>query len=618
MSKKETGDRLGRSLYAIYLIMLACTIFFIGRIIYIQFLWSPDGKITPLLDLPVQKETLPQRRGSILSDDGRPLALSFPRYQLMIDCNFAKSGYKKLSSAKIADTIAVWRRKAAGFSEGLAMTFRNEGRSAEYYRNTLYRLQENGSRYYKIGKPIEKDQLKELKTYPLIQDGRYKGGVWTESVPTRRYPYGGLARRTLGSVREIEDEVYYSGIEGKFDDVLKGSEGYYYTKMTDGGFALDTDSLYVAAVDGKDIRTTLNVDIQDMADKALRNRINGNPDIKAGCCVVMDVKTGAIKAMVNLTRDSDGVIGENENIAVSWRGEPGSVFKISTLMSAIEDGHVKNIDETIPGNHGILPGYKDQVDKHITDYEKKYATTRIPLRYCVQVSSNYAFRYLAKTYYESQPQAFIDKLVKYQLTTPFDFDVKEKITSPDFRTPDMKNWSKKDLTQMAIGYSISVTPMHLLMFYNAIANQGRMMKPYLVESIEKNGKVEQYFGPTVQNASICSPSTALMLTDALSSVTEATGTAWRLKKAPCTVAGKTGTSYVTLENGAYRNARGEHRQQGTFAGFFPAEDPQYTIVCSIFTELTHKDYYGGVLPVETVLEIIKGLYKTDPYWNENI
>ena len=184
----------------------------------------------------------------------------------------------------------------------------------------------------------------------------------------------------------------------------------------------------------------------------------------------------------------------------------------------------------------------------------------------------------------------------------------EKVTTPHISSPQSKGWTKKDLTQIAMGYSVSVTPMHLLMYYNAIANKGKMMKPYLVE--DKNG-------PVIQSESICSEKTALMLTDALSSVTTKSGTAWRLKQAPCTVAGKTGTSYVTI-NGKYQTPDGYHKQQGTFAGFFPAEDPQYTIVCSIYTDLTKKDYFGGVIPVQVALEVIKELYKIDAYWNENI
>lgn len=617
MSKKETGDRIGKSLYHIYGIMLLMSIVFALRVLYIQFLWTPDPEIEKKLTQPVQKEDIVQKRGSILSDDGRPLALSYPKYQLYIDCNNDEATLRKLSKSDRELKKKKWKEDAAVFAEGLAEVFAPNGRSAEYYKNLLWKNRDKGSHYLKLGKPIEKDDLDRLKAFPIIKEGRYKGGVWAEPIQIRRYPYGALARRTIGNVTKTESDTYYSGIEGKYDSILQGKPGYYFIKKTDNGYALDYDSLYVNAVNGKDIRTTINVDYQDIADKALRNQLNEHSELKAGCFVLMEVKTGAIKAMVNLSKDGNGFIGENDNVAVTWRGEPGSVFKITTLMTAIEDGHVHSIDETIPGNRGILKGYEKQPDKHIVEYEQKYHTSQIPLRYCVQVSSNYAFRYLAKTYYEDNPQAFIDKLHQYQLDTSFDFDVAEKITSPDITNPSRKSWTRKDLTQIAMGYSASVTPMHLLMYYNAIAGKGKMMRPYLVEDIEENGKVVEKHGPYVMSEAICSPNTAEMITDALSSVTEKSGTAWRLKNAPCTVAGKTGTSYITI-NGKYQTPDGYHRQQGTFAGFFPAKDPQYSIVCSIFTDLTRQDYFGGVIPVKVALEVIKELYNIDPYWNENL
>ncbi len=604
MSKKDTGEKLSRTLYVVYLIMLVAGFLAFGRVIQIQYFWTPDNEIGRKLSLPIRRETLAQKRGSILSEDGRALAISYPRYQLYIDCNNSKNSEQ-------------WKKDAAQFAVGLHEAFGKDSKGVEYYRNLLYASHEKGSHYLKLGKPIEKDRLDKLSEYPLINKGRYKGGVWTEAVPIRQYPYGNIARRTIGSVTETDDAAFYSGIEGKFNSILQGKEGYYYTRKTDNGWALNTDSLYVDAIDGKNVRTTINVDYQFIADQALRNYIGDNQDIAAGCCVIMDVKTGAIKAMVNLSRDARGSLGENDNVAVTWRGEPGSVFKITTLMTVLEDGYVTSVDETIPGNHGILPGYEKQRDKHIVEYEQKYHTSQIPLKYCVQVSSNYAFRYLAKTYYSDQPQAFIDHLFKYQLGTPFDFDVAEKITSPDISTPAKKTWSRKDLTQIAMGYSVSVTPMHLLMFYNAIANKGKMMKPYLVEGIEENGKVVEKFGPSVLNASICSPETASKITEALSAVTEKEGTAWRLKNAPCKVAGKTGTSYISLPGG-YSNSEGKHKNQATFVGFFPMEDPQYTIICSIFTNLTRTEYYGGTIPVQVTAQTIKELYKIDPYWNEDI
>lgn len=607
MSKKETGDRIGTSLYIIYLLMLGAAVCFFVRVIYIQYFWTPDSEIERRLTPKVEKVDLVQKRGSILSDDGRPLAMSYPRYQILIDCRPNEPEIREMKPEDQKKAREKWKADAAVFAEGLAEAFAPNGKDAEYYRKLLLRNYEAKNRYLKLGKPIEKEKLDVLKKYPLIKEGRNKGGVWTEEIQIRRYPYGALARRTIGSVTENDENSYYSGIEGKYNHILHGKAGYYYVKQTDEGRSIDYDSLYVDAINGQDIYTTLNVDYQDIADKALRKYLGDNPEIAAGCFVLMEVETGAVKAMVNLSKGENGKLGENQNIAVSWRGEPGSVFKITTLMTAIEDGYVTDIDQTIPGNHGILPGYEKQRDKHIVDYEKEHGSSDIPLRYCVQVSSNYAFRYLAKTYYSDKAEEFIDKLYQYQLGSSFDFDVAEKITSPDISNPSKKSWSPKDLTQIAMGYSVSVTPMHLLMYYNAIANKGKMMKPYLVQDS----------GPTILNQSICRASTAEMITEALSSVTDRSGTAWRLKQAPCSVAGKTGTSYIA-ENGKYETPDGRHKQQGSFVGFFPAEDPKYTLVCTIYTELTKKDYFGGVIPVQVSLEVIKELFKIDPKFNESL
>lgn len=607
MSKKETGDRIGQSLYIIYFLMLLASVFFFIRVIYIQYFWTPDSEIEKRLTPKIEKVDLVQKRGSILSDDGRPLAMSYPRYQLFIDCRPNEAEILKMSPEEQKAARAKWKADAAVFAEGLAEAFAPNGKDAEYYKKLLLKNFEAKNRYLKLGKPIEKEKLDVLKKYPLIKDGKFKGGVWHEEIQIRRYPYGSLARRTIGSVTENAEHSYYSGIEGKYNHILHGEPGYYYVKQTDEGRSLVYDSLYVNAVNGQDIHTTLNVDYQEIADKALRKYLGDNPEIAAGCFVLMDVKTGAIKAMVNLSKGKDGSLGENENIAVTWRGEPGSVFKITTLMTAIEDGYITDIDQTIPGNHGILPGYEKQPDKHIVDYEREHRTTDIPIRYCVQVSSNYAFRYLARTYYQDKPEEFINKLYQYQLGTAFEFDLAEKITNPDITNPSRESWTPKDLTQIAMGYSVSITPMHLLMYYNAIANKGKMMKPYLVEDS----------GPTVLNSSICKASTAEMITEGLSSVTDRSGTAWRLRQAPCSVAGKTGTSYIA-ENGKYITDDGTHRQQGTFVGFFPAEDPHYTLVCSIYTEHTKKDYFGGVIPVQVSLQVIKELFNIDPYFHESL
>lgn len=611
---------MGKSLYLFYYILLLASIFFCLRILYIQFIWKGDPEVDKALSQNVKPMTIPQQRGRILACDGRPLALSYPLYNIAMDCTAKKKGKKyEKASPKQRDSIDnKWKADARILAQGLEEAYFPDGKSADYYYHKMLKGFDEKKQYIQFGKPLEREKYLKLLEYPLICEGRFKGGVWGEEIPTRKYPYYPAAQQTIGWVREKDEGWSYRGIEGKYDYILHGEEGHFYTKETDYGYMRDYDSLYVDAIDGKDVRTTINIDYQNIVDKALRKALEADDNLEAGCCVLMEVKTGKVRAIANMSRNAKGQVGEFENVAVTRIGEPGSVFKITTLMTAIEDGIVTSIDQTIPGNHGKLPGYENQIDKHILDYEKKYHSEQIPIRYCVQVSSNYGFRYLALENYSDHPADFVDKLYQYQLGTSFEFDTAEKITTPSIKHPNDSDWSIRDLGQLAMGYAANVTAMHLTMFYNAIANGGKMMKPYLVESIESDGKVEKTFSPSVQSQSICAPKTAAMITEAMASVTEDGGTGWRLKKAPCKVVGKTGTANIWQNDvKGYKDPQGRRKQLSSFAGFFPMEDPQYTIVCSTYTYNTMKDYFGGVIPTQVVLETIKEIYNIDPYWNES-
>lgn len=621
--------RISYVLYVIYICMLIVGIGFGVHFLCIKLFWKPDEEIAARLTQPVRKNNLEPNRGKILAEDGRPLALSYPRYQIYIDPNARLEEFNKLSTPDRQDSIRAWKEKAAVFAQGLSKV--NGGSpSAAQFKEDLYIAFDKKRRYLKLGKPIEKEQYELLKSYPLANEARHNGGVWAELVPTRRYPYGALARRTIGNVKENDEMSSYSGIDGKYNYVLRGSEGKYYTRKTDNGFIRDYDSTYVEAVDGVDIRTTLNIDYQEIADRILRSYIAPEQDLEAACFMLMDVKTGAVRTMVNLERGGEnktGDFGENVNVAVTYLGEPGSVFKITTLMTCIEDGIINSIDDTVPGKDGLVQvnGYKSRypADKHFKDYTRVFHTTDIPIWYCTQVSSNNAFRYLAIENFKDNPGEFIGRLHSYNLGKAFDFDTYENITTPRIKYPTDRSWSSTDLGQIAMGYGVSVTPIHLITFYNAIAAGGKMMKPYLVEDIEKNGRVIEKLGPSVLNSSICSKRTADIVTQALCKVTEkgteaGRGTAWRLSYIAdkCKVAGKTGTADV-FTNGKYVHG-GARKQQGTFVGFFPAEDPQYSVICVVYSKMSKKEFAGGVIPVSVVRDFIKEIYNIDPYWNETL
>ena len=460
-----------------------------------------------------------------------------------------------------------------------------------------------------------------------MEEGRYKSGIIVEKHDSRKYPYGTLARRTIGYVKDNssqkEDEKGRShiGIEGKYDYVLHGKEGEIWLKPTDNKEKIQNyDSTYVKPVDGLDVRTTLDITLQDIVDKAMRKQMSANPKIEDGCAVFMDVRTGAIRAMVNLTKSpKDSSLNEVYNMAIGYGANPGSVFKTTTLMTALEDGYIKSLDDEIPTNEGKLPGYPQ--DDHVKNLVK------ISILHGFEISSNYVFRYLATNNYSDNPKRFMDKLYMYKLGQAFDFDL-EGLREPVLPSPDSKSWSSTDLGSVAIGYSVRETPLHTLTFYNAIANKGRMMKPYLVESIEKDGVVKTKKGPSVLNASICSRATADTLLRALKAVTSE-GTAYRLKGAKLTVAGKTGTARQSLSKEEIekygrdpkdntQTADGSYHNLATFVGFFPADNPKYSAIICMNSSLIKGSLYGGVGPASAMREIVDAIYTLDPEWGAEV
>jgi len=460
--------------------------------------------------------------------------------------------------------------------------------------------------------------VKLVKSFPLFREGPYTGGIIVETHEERIYPYDSLARRTIGYVKDISRK----GLEDSFDSELHGHEGYEWRRVTDNNrWVRDLDSAVVAVQDGNDIRTTLNVDFQDIADRALRAQIKENPDVRAGICVIMETKTGAIRAMVNLSRGDtpQTVLWERENLVLTERGEQGSVMKTATLLSLVEDGYVKKLSQTLPTNNGWVPNWRRPGsaseyphDDHISDYQRQTGRRDITVMHGFEISSNYVFAQLAETYYGKRPQELFDHLYSYRLGEAFDFDI-EGLRAPSVTRPGTPGWSNSTLGTVAYGYGLSVTPLHVVTFYNGIANRGRMMKPYLVESVEKDGKVIKKYVPSALNESICSPATADTVTRALRAVVNS-GTGTRLKGAKLPVAGKTGTARVVLPNGQYQDAYGRKKNQGTFVGFFPADKPKYTILVTVYSYLSGQSFYGGTMPALAVRDIVDQLYALDEEW----
>ena len=610
----------------IYIVVLFISALIIGKLIYIQKSWEPDKSIAKYFLPPAEKYTIAPDRGAIIGCGGEILAMSTPMYELRMDCTVRKEYFqKKMRKNPTGDNLEQqWQDKAKAFSEGFAKEM-NMDASAIF--KSIMDGRRKGNKYLRLGTDIDRGTLLKLESLPLMEEGRYKSGIIVEKHDSRKYPYGTLARRTIGYVKDNssqkEDEKGRShiGIEGKYDYVLHGKEGEIWLKPTDNKEKIQNyDSTYVKPVDGLDVRTTLDITLQDIVDKAMRKQMSANPKIEDGCAVFMDVRTGAIRAMVNLTKSpKDSSLNEVYNMAIGYGANPGSVFKTTTLMTAIEDGYIKSLDDEIPKNNGEIPGFRR--DEHLNGYDN------ISILHGFEISSNYVFRYLAINNYSDDPKRFMDKLYMYKLGQAFDFDL-EGLREPVLPSPDSKSWSSTDLGSVAIGYSVRETPLHTLTFYNAIANKGRMMKPYLVESIEKDGVVRTKKGPSVLNASICSRATADTLLRALKAVTSE-GTAYRLKGAKLTVAGKTGTARQSLSKEEIekygrdpkdntQTADGSYHNLATFVGFFPADNPKYSAIICMNSSLIRGSLYGGVGPAAAMREIVDAIYTLDPEWGAEV
>lgn len=610
----------------IYIVVLLISALIIGKLIYIQKSWEPDKSIAKYFLPPAEKYTIAPDRGAIIGCGGEILAMSTPMYELRMDCTVRKEYFqKKMRKNPTGDNLEQqWQDKAKAFSEGFAKEM-NMDASAIF--KSIMDGRRKGNKYLRLGTDIDRGTLLKLESLPLMEEGRYKSGIIVEKHDSRKYPYGTLARRTIGYVKDNssqkEDEKGRShiGIEGKYDYVLHGKEGEIWLKPTDNKEKIQNyDSTYVKPVDGLDVRTTLDITLQDIVDKAMRKQMSANPKIEDGCAVFMDVRTGAIRAMVNLTKSpKDSSLNEVYNMAIGYGANPGSVFKTTTLMTVLEDGYIKSLDDEIPKNNGELPGFRR--DEHLNGYDN------ISILHGFEISSNYVFRYLATNNYSDDPKRFMDKLYMYKLGQAFDFDL-EGLREPVLPSPDSKSWSSTDLGSVAIGYSVRETPLHTLTFYNAIANKGRMMKPYLVESIEKDGVVKTKKGPSVLNASICSRATADTLLRALKAVTSE-GTAYRLKGAKLTVAGKTGTARQSLSKEEIekygrdpkdntQTADGSYHNLATFVGFFPADNPKYSAIICMNSSLIRGSLYGGVGPASAMREIVDAIYTLDPEWGAEV
>lgn len=636
MADKDTNMRVQTNwtsnlLYAVYVLFIVLSIAAVYKIIKLQFFWHPEEELLEYFGTVTSESKVIPERGDILSYDGKILATSEDLYQISMDCTIQRDYWLEKNKPENEEK---WRDKAQVLSSQLAELFQDKT-ADEYYRMIIENRESKtkaGRKKVKIGTEIDYQTLQKVKSFALFNEGSNYGGLIVDINHKRLYPYGSLARKAIGEVKnnhEITNDL--TGIEGKYNVYLHGKDGRIALTRTDSRQNIqDYTRVSEPAENGLDVRTTINIEFQNIADKALRKVLEENEAIAGGCVMIMETKTGAIRAMANLRREDNGNIGETYNYVIWQANNPGSVFKAVTLMALLDKGAVKSLDDMVPtfGGNWTYRGQRLPLDDYILPY--KYPTGEISIGEALAISSNHVFRYLAATEYGEHPEQFIQKLYDYKLMEKYDFDI-DGLATPIVRKPSEQGWSPIDLPLIAMGYSVNVTPLHVITFYNSIANGGRMMKPYMVESLERDGKIIQKMDPVVLNGAMCKPETIDTLKRGLLMVTEHNGGDYHrgtgltsFKGSLTRVAGKTGTSRIEFANQrdgktvyTREDSEGRHVHQGSFVGFFPADDPQYTVMSVTYTKPTFTNVYGAV-SAKVVREISDKIFLLSPEWGEPI
>jgi cell division protein FtsI (penicillin-binding protein 3) len=570
----------------VYVIFLLIGLVIIGRIFYLQVfekkIWMDKAGTYALKTM-----NIPADRGSIYASDGRLLASSVPYYEVRFDTK----------CENITDRF--FNKNVDSLSLCLSRLFGDKSKAE--YKRSLITARNQGKRYHLVKSGVNYIQLKKLKTFPIFRLGKYKGGLVYMQENRRVRPHQNLAGRLIGyTSKDIKGNVV--GIEGAYNDQLAGTQGIRLMQRLSGDVWMPMNERNeIEPKDGQDIITTIDVNLQDVAQKALMHQLV-TQGAMYGTAVVMEVKTGEVKAMVNLGRNEQGFYHEVQNYAIGESTEPGSTFKLPVLIAALEDGVIE-LEDTINTGDGTFRYY----DKTIRDDNYEHGGYgKITVQQVFEKSSNVGMAKIILQAYKDNPEEFIDRLYAMRLNEKLGIDIKGE-GKPLIRYPGDKLWSGISLAMISHGYEVMITPLQTLTFYNAIANNGRMVKPRFVKEIRYHGKLVKRFDTEVLQSSVCSRSTLHKVKRILEGVVES-GTARNLKNPQIKIAGKTGTNQIYNKKYGYKSSS-EVSYQASFCGYFPADDPEYS--CIVVVNSPSKNvYYGNMVAGPVFLEIARKVYAT--------
>ena len=519
-------------------------------------------------------------RGNIIADDGALLAISMPLYDVRLDMSVMN---KSLFNSRVTE-----------LSDLLANLFKDKtNKEYELFLRNAKEAKKN--KYILLQNRVTYNELNALKKMPILELGQNKGGLISEQRPNREKPFGLLAQRTVGVLRGVNPV----GIERAFNQTLSGVDGIHLKRKIAKGIWVPQDAegnkLPRA---GNNVVTTINTDMQDVAEKALENTLINN-DADWGCVVLMEVATGEVKVIANLKKQKDGSVRENFNYAMAKHVSPGSTFKLASVIAGLEDGFFK-IEDSVRTYGGKFSFYdRVMLDSKLGVYDN------ITIKNAFINSSNVGISRIIFDNYKSNPTAFTDRIYKMGLSTPLELELPfpNNLKSP---IPNKGGWSGVTLPWMSIGYEMQLTPIHMLTFYNAVANQGKMVKPIFTSAISRDGKIIEKHATQIINPAICSKSTIKTVIPLLIGVVEE-GTAKNIKTSNYLIAGKTGTTVINFNN----RAEGEEKEyQASFAGFFPADNPKYSCIV-VINNPKENGHYGGSVAAPIFKELADKVYASD-------
>lgn len=568
-------------MYIVAIPFFLMAVFVLIKLFIIQYAEGPDLRARSQREA-IREINIQADRGNIYSSDGKLLATSMPVYDLFFDPFTVEE--------------QIFNDSIAALSSKLSQFFKE--RSARQWETYLRLKRDKKSRYVRLGEDVSFSQLQVIRQFPIFNLGRYKGGLIYEQENFRKMPLGKIAERTIG----YDHLRGRTGIEGAFSNYLSGTDGKRLKqKVSNGNWKPVTDSYEIEPEDGLDVMTTIDTKVQDIVHHELLKALE-KFEADHGCAVVMDVKTGAIRGIANLGRTEEGTYFEKRNYAVWESTEPGSTFKLASVMVALEDG-IADTNTIVDTENGLYEIYQKRVkDSNYKNGQGGYG--RVSLKRAFEVSSNVGIVKLIYDNYKDDPARFVDRLYTLGLHEPLGLPIKGEGT-PYIPKPGDANWSGITLPWMAFGYQVSFTPLQVLTLYNAVANDGVMIKPRFIESISKHGKVVKQSEVEVINPAICSKETLAKVRSMLEGVVE-NGTATNLQNPLVKMAGKTGTCQLNYWK------RDTRDYQASFAGYFPADDPQYTCIVVVNKPNNYRGYYGSTVAAPVFKAIAENIYLDTP------